>query len=150
MVSVNTYKQNNGNLAGLTLNYDNNVITPSPTPLATATPLPTATPVKVPAGFDGKLISKKTTYAFPNPAQGTPITKFNIFTKESSHLTLKIYTSSHRFVYSKELDSSEVGWNLMEWEHGHMANGVYIYMIQATGLQTGYKEKVINYLAIIK
>lgn len=142
-VAVNTYKQDNGSIGSITLDYDGNVATATPTPLATPTPIIT------PEGFDGKIISKHTTYAYPNPSRGGTA-KFNIYTKEPSKVTLKIYTTSNRFVWSKVIETSQIGDNLIEWHYHNMANGAYIYLVKVKGLNSGIEERVIKKIAIIK
>lgn len=131
-MNIETTKQNSGLLNEVNLNYSD---IPLPTPTLT--------------DFDSSIINEKYTYVYPNPVRGKQA-RFRVYTKEPAKLLLKIYTPQNKFVYSREITTNGIGYFEFDWECSNLANGVYFYLIEATGLSSGIKEKVLKKMAIIK
>ena len=129
--------------------YFNEYFMAKPTATVTPTVTVTATPRVDPEGFDGKIISKKTCYAYPNPSRGH-VTKFRVYTKESARVEFKIFTLQSKFVWSTTIEYSQIGYNELRWNNADMANGGYFMLVKARGHETGREERVVKPFAIIK
>jgi hypothetical protein len=108
-------------------------------------PLPTPTL----EGFTSNIISEKYTYVYPNPVRSRNA-RFRVYTKEPAKLLLKIFTPHGQFVYSREINANGIGYVEFDWECSNIANGVYFYQVEATGLRSGIKEKVLKKLALVR
>lgn len=108
-------------------------------------PLPTPTL----EGFSSKIINDKYTYVYPNPVRGKQA-RFRVYTKEPAKLVFRIYTPQSQFVYSREINADRIGYTEFVWDCSNMANGVYFYQFEATGLRTGIKEKVLKKMALVR
>lgn len=131
-MDVETTRQESGLINDVSINYSD-------------IPLPTPTL----EGFKSNIISEKYTYVYPNPVRGRNA-RFRVYTKEPARLILKIFTPQGQFVYSREITASGIGYVEFDWECSNIANGVYFYQVEATGLRSGIKEKVLKKLALIK
>lgn len=108
-------------------------------------PLPTPTL----EGFGTSVINEKYTYVYPNPVRSRNA-RFRVYTKEPARLMLKIYTPHGQFVYSREINANGIGYVEFDWDSSNIANGVYFYQVEATGLRSGIKEKVLKKLALVR
>ncbi len=94
------------------------------------------------------LITDADVYAAPNPARGsTVIFKFRV--ADHATVTVRVYDVAGNLIgdlHSPLIEGAKVG--TLTWDIGGKASGVYVFHVEATGLN-GRKTRVIKKFAII-
>jgi hypothetical protein len=124
------------------------VLPPTPTVTPTATMTPTITVTTTPIrSFGGELLDKQYVYAAPNPIRGS-VANIYYDLAQPADVEIKIYTTGHRLVISKNWSNMPAGKNYWAWNESNMANGVYLMLI--TAKNQNKTTKLVKKLAIIK
>ncbi len=116
----------------------------TPTPVLTSTPTPTTTAAG--PDFSGHLIDRKFFYVYPNPVRGD-VVRFRFYLKQDAAVKVTVYTLIGEKVWSMEQHSSQ-GWHEVTWNTSGMANGGYMYRVEAAG--NGFNETLLKKLALVR
>jgi hypothetical protein len=116
------------------------------TPTSTPGPgHPTVTPTPAP-DFQGQVIDPQYFYVYPNPTHGVNV-KFRFFLPQSADVKIKIYTPTNDFVWETS-GSYPSGWSELTWNASGMANGVYLYLGEASNDKG--RDRIVKKLVLLK